>query len=241
MNKIVAGIPALNAAETIVSVINRAKLFVDVVVVIDDGSKDETAIVSSQAGAIVIKHQKNIGYGAALSSAFKVAQEIGAEALVIIDSDGQHNPNEIPKVLKPIICAKADISIGSRFLTDFPNSVPVYRTIGIRILNLVTNVLGANVRDSQSGFRAYSKTAITSVKPSINGMGAGSEILIRAKYLGLQVVEVPINCIYDSNSSTQNPLRHGLSIVRSLMVYRLTNYKIEKMKIPSDILNHHDC
>ena len=221
--KTVAGIPAFNAAETIGSVIRRAMLYVDKVIVVDDGSIDETAMVSNLAGAIVIKHKRNMGYGAALSSIFMEAKKIGAEALVIIDSDGQHNPDEIPIVLRPVVSRIADISIGSRFLKNDVNNVPVYRTFGIKLLNLVTSFLGANVRDSQSGFRAYSKAAITLVKPSINGMGAGSEILIRASSAGLQIVEVPINCKYDFNSSSQNPILHGLNVIRSLLVYCISD------------------
>jgi len=160
----VAGIPALNAAETIGPVIRRARLYVDFVIVVDDGSIDETASVSFQAGAIVVKHKNNLGYGAALRSVFLAAKKIGAEVLVIIDSDGQHNPDEIPTVLKPVVSRTADISIGSRFLNN-DRKVPIYRVFGIKLLNLATVFLGANVSDSQSGFRAYSKAAINQVRP----------------------------------------------------------------------------
>jgi len=222
---IVAGIPARNAATTIDLVVRRARKYVDLVIVVDDGSIDDTASISRDAGAIVTRHEKNRGYGAALKSLFEEAREVGADVMVILDSDGQHDPDEIPVVIAPVISGKADVAIGSRFIYERNNGVPKYRVIGIRILNFATGLIGPRVLDSQSGFRAYSKRALSLVDPSDDGMGAGSEILIQTYENGLGIVEVPISCHYGRGGSSQNALVHGMLVLLSLIRYTFRQRK----------------
>jgi glycosyltransferase involved in cell wall biosynthesis len=221
-----AGIPAWNAEGTIGGIIRRVRQYVDMVIVVDDGSSDNTAQVSSQAGALVVRHKRNLGYGAAIKSIFRKARQIKPDILVILDSDGQHNPDEIPAVIKPVISKTAEISIGSRFVYNRinDNTVPIYRMIGIKMLNLVIRILGPNVQDSQSGFRAYSRNAIALIDPSQSGMSAGSEILIQAFGKNLDMIEVPITCTYDENSSTQNPVLHGINVLASLFRLSLAEH-----------------
>jgi len=115
-HKVIAAIPCYNTAKTIAKVVAKTKKYVDEVIVIDDGSKDKTALSAKKAGAKVITHPKNKGYGAAVKSCFIAAQAVDADVLVIIDGDGQHNPDDIPSLLSPIINKEADLVIGSRFL-----------------------------------------------------------------------------------------------------------------------------
>jgi len=217
-------IPAFNEQRSIEDVVLKAKEYVDKVIVVDDGSTDQTSSIAELSGATVIKHGKNRGYGAALQSCFQQGKELDANVMVVLDSDGQHDPSEIPLLIKKI-AEGADIVIGSRLLND-NNCMPAYRKFGVKVLNTVTNaVIGQEISDTQSGYRAYSKNAIDKISIKGSGMSAGSEILISAKKNDLEIKEVAINCEYEVyNPSTLNPVRHGIGVLmgiaRTVMVDR---------------------
>src|SRR2546426_980236 len=223
MGEILAAIPAHNEAKTIGSVVLSAMQYVDEVAVIDDGSTDGTAWIAERAGATVIRHDGNQGYGAAIRSCFDYARTNGTQVLVILDGDGQHRPEAIPRVVKPVRDGRADISIGSRFLKpESLSKVPRYRRFGIRVLTKLTNSgsrLRARVKDGQSGFRAYSRRAVDALDPRERAMGASAEILWDADRRGLRIVEVPIQVDYDVDGSSQGAVRHGLSVVGSMVRY----------------------
>lgn len=217
--KTAVALPAYNEELYIAKVILGAQPYVDIVIVVDDGSTDATCTIAQNMGALVIRHEKNLGYGGALQTIFNVSRDMNLEAVVILDSDGQHNPEDIPKVLAPLL-EGADVVIGSRFLDPKKNSIPSYRKVGMKVLDTATAVAGVkNVSDTQSGFRAYGKKAINTINLSGTGMSAGSEILIQVSDANLTVVEVPIHVRYDiPNTSSQNPVSHGLSVL-----YRIIN------------------
>ena len=112
---IVAAIPAYNEEKTIAKVVVHAMKYVDKVVVVDDGSTDDTATIAEHLGAHLVRHDGNLGYGAAIRSCFSIARDLNSDALVILDADGQHNADDIPKLLAPIQAGEADIVVGSRF------------------------------------------------------------------------------------------------------------------------------
>ncbi|MBT9133124.1 MAG: Undecaprenyl-phosphate mannosyltransferase [Firmicutes bacterium] len=114
--KVIVAIPCFNTKPAIAGVVSRARRYVDQVVVIDDGSHDGTAEAARAAGALVVNHGVNRGYGEAIKSCFEVAKANAADVLVILDGDGQHNPDEIPQLLAPMLQGEADLVIGSRFL-----------------------------------------------------------------------------------------------------------------------------
>jgi glycosyltransferase involved in cell wall biosynthesis len=213
---IIACIPAYNEEKTIAKVVLKAKKYVDKVIVCDDGSTDMTGEIAEAIGAKVIRHERNKGYGAALASLFKAAREENASAMIILDADLQHNPDDIPKLLSSIIKGEADIVIGSRFLNG-KGELPKYRSLGIKVITKLTkHVSYKNITDAQSGFRAYSRKAIYSITPSEQGMGASTEILLKAKEHGLRIKEIPIEIKYDiEKPSTQNPILQGLDVVLS--------------------------
>ncbi|OPX94117.1 MAG: Undecaprenyl-phosphate mannosyltransferase [Syntrophorhabdus sp. PtaB.Bin027] len=186
--------------------------------VVDDGSTDSTAEIAKALGAIVISHSSNRGYGAALQTIFDVARKLDADTLVILDSDGQHDPEQIPALLKPLRKG-VDVVIGSRFIGKNGNHIPAYRIVGMKILDTATNLAGnLGLSDTQSGFRAYGKNAIATIKVSGNGMSAGSEILFQAQDQHFSVAEVPISVKYDvEKPSTQNPLSHGLDVLSHII------------------------
>ena len=139
--KIVAGIPCFNNELFIAVVVSKAKKYVDQVVVINDGSHDSTTEVAEAAGALVISHGTNRGYGEAIKSCFEAAKANTADVLVILDGDGQHNPDEIPKLLAPIVDKEADLVIGSRFFQpeesplNSPQSTAKFPTPGLKNLD----------------------------------------------------------------------------------------------------------
>jgi glycosyltransferase involved in cell wall biosynthesis len=215
--KVVAGIPCFNEELSIGSVIVKARKFVDKVIVIDDGSTDATAEVAADAGAEVYQHSENQGYGAAVCSAMARGRELGADVLVVLDGDGQHNPNDIPNLVKPLLDGRADIVVGSRFLKK-GRRPPLYRRLGQRILTAATN-LGSGHRstDSQSGFRAYSAKALTELCLAESGMSISSEMQFAIRGSGLRVTEVPIDVSYRGKPK-RNPLGHGLSVLSRVLV-----------------------
>ncbi len=223
---IIAAMPAFNEELYIARTILLAQEIVDRVVVVDDGSSDETARIAERMGATVISHEENRGYGAALKTIFEVARAMDADALVILDSDGQHRPRDIGRVLDPVLREKADVVIGSRFLEDAPRDhIPSYRRVGMKVLDTATTLAGCiHVSDTQSGFRAYGKRAIDVVRLNGTGMSAGSEILIQISDHNLKIIEVPIHVRYDiEETSTEHPVKHGVKVlynIVSLIGYR---------------------
>jgi len=215
---ILAAIPAYNEEIAIGSVVLRAKKNADIVLVIDDGSSDATAAVAAAAGALVLPHERNLGKGAAIRDAFNRAKELGADILVLLDADGQHNPDEIPDLIVPIQDGTADMVIGSRFL-DKKSAIPKYRRAGQEVLTVLTNrVSHSCVTDSQSGFRAFSKRAIQSLSLQEVGIGIESAMLQAASDVGLQIAEVPVSCRYDvEHASKMGSVRHGFSVVNTLL------------------------
>jgi len=215
--KIIAAIPCFNEERFIGSVVLKAKRYVDRVIVIDDGSTDATAKVASEAGAKVYRSKQNQGYGSAIRNAIAKGQNLRADILVILDGDGQHDPKDIPKLVRPIIDEKADVAVGSRFLGK-GEKPPLYRRLGQRVLTNATNVgSGQRISDSQSGFRAYSKKALKELNLTESGMSVSSEIQFAISRSGLRVAEVPIAISY-SEKAKRNPVGHGAGVLSRLAV-----------------------
>ncbi len=217
--KIVIGIPAFNEEKNIAGILIKLKKFSQHIIVCDDGSNDLTAKISEELGAIVIKHEKNLGYGAAIKSIFLKSQEINADVLITFDADGQHRIEDINKVLEPIKDNTADMVIGSRFLNN-KQKIPKYRKVGIKAITELTNIVGGTkITDSQSGFRAYNKKILEKINPTESGMGISTEILIKIQKSGLRITEVPIIISYEGETSTHNPISHGSSVIFSTIKY----------------------
>ena len=228
------GIPAYNEEKNIASIIVKLKKIAQKIIVCNDGSTDLTGEIAQKLGAVVINHPKNLGYGSGIRSIFQKAKEIDSDILVTFDADGQHQVEDIKKVIEPILKNEVDVVIGSRFLENKNVSTPEYRKIGIKLITKVTNsTLKEKITDSQSGFRAYNKDVITKLDPGDVGMGISTEILIKASSYGFKIAEVPINILYEGNTSTHNPVSHGTSVLLSTIKYISIEHPLKFYGIPS--------
>jgi len=217
---IVVGIPAHNEEGTIGKVVESARQFVDVVIVCDDGSTDQTSLVASKFGALVNRHSINLGYGRAIRSIFSTARRLGADALVTLDGDSQHDPSSLPQILKPILRNQADVVIGSRFLMPISTTeIPLPRKAGILAISKLVQLLSrAKISDAQCGYRGYNRTAIQLLNPHRRGMGASTELLFDALRFKLRIVEIPVNVHYDGlSTSEKNPILHFVEVLLTTM------------------------
>ena len=231
--KITIGIPAYNEENNIADIITELRKTTDSIIVCDDGSSDRTGDISRNLGAIVIRHDKNRGYGAAINTIFQRAVEIESDILVTFDADGQHRIEDIPKLLMPIEKNNADIVIGSRFLKK-QGDIPSYRKMGIKVITEITSAsINQKLTDAQSGLRAYSKRVLAEISPSDMGMGISTEILIKASSKGLKISEVPITILYSGNTSTHNPVSHGTSVLISTIKFTSIEHPLKFYGIPS--------
>jgi glycosyltransferase involved in cell wall biosynthesis len=218
--RVVAAIPCHNEEQFIADIVRSVKQHVHQVVVVDDGSSDDTSKAAEAAGALVVRHGSNRGPGVAYRSCFKAASELDADVLVTLDGDGQHLPEELPRVLAPLLRGEADLVIGSRFLDHY--EIPRYRKFGIDVITWLYN-LGSPVKvvDAQSCFRGYNRRALDTLTISENGFGFSVELLVQARAHGLTIKEVPISCVYHSDSHSQNPVTHGLTVALMVVKHRL--------------------
>lgn len=234
---VMVGIPAFNEEKTIGRMVLETQKFADAVVVCDDGSTDLTGKIAGGLGADVVKHKRNLGYGAAVKSLFVRALELGADILVTLDADGQHDASEIPNIVEPAIQGEADIVIGSRFVdANGASEMPFHRRVGAKIITKLVNGSSKNsVSDAQSGFRAYNRRALENVTINEVGMGASIEILLKASKSSLKICEVPCSCKYRNGyaaTSTEHPLIHGIGVVMSILRFVVEEKPLTALGIP---------
>ena len=202
--KAVIIVPAFNESRVIFEVLKSLPRRLEGVssvdiVVIDDGSSDTTFKEAQRANVTIVTHLLNRGLGAAIKTGLSWARKQNADIVVTFDADGQHNPGDIPNLIKPIILKKADLVIGSRFSSK--QRIPTDRLFINWLANLVTFILyGVYCSDSQSGMRAFSQKAIKVIDFKADRMEFSSEILLEAKRNNLKISEVPIKAIYTDYS-----------------------------------------
>ncbi|ABX07726.1 glycosyl transferase family 2 (plasmid) [Herpetosiphon aurantiacus DSM 785] len=213
----VALIPAFNESRFIGSLVLAAKAYVDIVLVVDDGSTDHTVAIAQKAGACVLQHAVNQGKAAAVNTGFRYIATLNPFAVVMLDGDGQHKVDDIPALLAPICQGHADVVIGSRY-GAIHSDIPLYRKVGQMGLTSLTNLIsGVQVSDSQSGFRAFSAHAIAVMSFTANGgFSIESEMQFHIHEQALRICEVPIHVLYVEKAK-RNPIGHGMQVVKGIL------------------------
>ncbi|MGC9516144.1 MAG: glycosyltransferase family 2 protein [Methanomicrobiales archaeon] len=235
MAKITAILPAYNEEVSIGSMVLRTAQYVDRVIVVDDGSTDETANIARMAGAEVASHPLNMGKGAALKTGFNMIED--ADVVVTIDADGQHYPKEIPALVKPIVDGEADVVNGSRYIHGTDENTPAYRRVGQKVLDTATNISsGLKITDTQSGYRAFAGHTVPLFRFKDSGFGVESEMLVDAANNKLRIVEVEIGVRYDVDGSTKHPLSHGIRVLIKIIREIEINQPLYYFTIPGLII-----
>ncbi len=213
-------IPAYNEAPVIGDVVRALPATLGGIgridrIVVDDGSRDGTAAEARNAGATVLRHPVNRGVGVATATGLAAARQLDTDLVVTMDADGQHDPADLPRLLAPLIAGQADLVVGTRLLE--PAGMPAIRRIGNQLMNAILHVgWGIETTDSQSGYRAYSRSAVQRLHLTTGGFEICTEILYAAKQAGLTLAEVPVKTIYTdySKAKGQNPITAVVTFLR---------------------------
>jgi glycosyltransferase involved in cell wall biosynthesis len=191
-------LPVYNEAAHVTSVLDEVRRYSPHVLVVDDGSSDGTSdLLAARQDIVVVRHARNLGYGAALQTAFAYAKEHEFDVLVTIDCDGQHQPQRIPQFVQA--CATADIVSGSRYLERFPGDTlppPERQRINRKITRELNRRLGLNLTDAFCGLKAYRVAALVQMDITEPGYGMPLELWVQAAALGLKIIELAVPLIY---------------------------------------------
>lgn len=217
MPKIIAIIPAYNEEKHIEDIINRTKKYVEMVVVVDDGSADST-YKKSKSADIILRHIVNLGKGAALKTGFLTALKNNADIIITLDADGQNNPEDIPNFIGALEKYKADIVVGAR---KFNKNMPAIFRVGNWGLRKIFQILfKLNVNDSQSGFRAIRANIYPKIKWQSTNYSVEAEMLANAGRNNLRCIEVPIATKY-LNRYKGTTIVDGINIFLQMIIWRL--------------------
>ncbi|MCD6189588.1 MAG: glycosyltransferase family 2 protein [Thermococcus sp.] len=206
-------IPAYNEAKRIGKVLSKIPEFVDEVIVVDDGSEDSTSEVAKNHGAEVIRIEENQGKGAAMREGIK---KVSGDIVIFMDADGQHNPEEIEKLVSPILKGEADFVIGSRLIKTQGKRPLIRKISNFLSTSLIKIKLGIDVKDTQSGFRAIKRELLPEIESK--RYEVETEILIKAAKKGARVKEVPVERIYGIETGHFR-FEDVLRFLRSLIKY----------------------
>lgn len=214
--KICVVIPTYNEAKAIAGVIREIRQHALDVVVIDDGSWDNTSEIARETGAIVLRNENNEGKGASLVKGFHHALNSGFDAVITMDGDGQHLPEEIPYFIRLATYSNSGIFIGNRMFKI--KSMPISRVITNKFMSwLISSLAGQNIPDTQCGFRLIKRGTLEKIKLKTSKYETESEIIIQASRLGFKIESVPIKTIYNGEKSQINPVTDTLRFIKFIL------------------------
>jgi glycosyltransferase involved in cell wall biosynthesis len=226
-------LPAYNQEMSIGSLVLLSKLYVSNVIVIDDGCADRTAEIARKAGAEVIIQGEKKGKCEALKTGFKAAVDSGADIIVTMDSDGQHNPVDIPILVAPIVRDNVEMVNGSRYLNGLGKHTSTYRRVGQTLQeNVGKEIPDLNITDPQSGFRAFSASTSNIFSFNAKDMTIESEMLADARSAGLRVKEVEIGVLPENETPTKNPIKFVREFSKSIVEDIETNKSLYYSSVP---------
>ena len=218
--KVMVGIPAYNEEKSIGRIVTYAKKYTPFVVVVNDCSADKTVEKAEAAGAYVISHAANTGYGGSALTIFETAQKYEPDVLILMDGDGQHNPEDIPRFVAKIQ-EGYDVVIGSRYLDKKSTEmIPFYRKVGMRALDTSTRMSAKTLEttDVLCGYRAFNKNAYTKIHhldPQYHGC---TDIIVQLSEHGMKFGEISVEVRYDvGNTSKRNPVSLGLNLLAGII------------------------
>lgn len=201
------------------SVVRDVRQYCPHVVVVDDGSTDDTAAEAREAGAEALQHDVNRGKGAALNTGFAHAGRQGYEFVITMDGDGQHCPGDIPAFVEKYVATGTPVIIGNR-MADTGSMPPVRRLTNRFMSWLLSRRMKQRVPDTQSGYRLYKSSVLSSVMATTDGYAAESEVLLNLAAEGVTIGAVPIKVIYSDEKSKINPIRDAIRFFRMLSDHR---------------------
>ncbi len=206
-------IPTYNEVKHLGSLLHEVKNYLSDIIVINDGSSDSTAQVAASCGAVVITNLHNQGKGASLIKGFAYALEAGFESVLVMDGDGQHRPQDIPKFLAAAQDASWGLIVGNRM--HDPRHMPVVRRLTNSIMSwYISRIVGRSIPDSQCGFRMIRKEALSRFNFSTTKFEIETEMFIEAARLGIAIVSVPIQSVYQDEKSHINPFTDTVRFFR---------------------------
>lgn len=230
--RILVVIPAYNEAANIAEVTRRVKSAAPSadVLVIDDGSRDATADIAASAGAEVVSHPFNMGYGVAIQTGYKYALRQGYDYLVQIDGDGQHDPAYIQKLLAPVQADEVDFALGSRFHGEGSYRPPLARRIGMAFFRKIVNlIVGGNITDCTSGFQAFNRDVIRFLSSDLFPVDyPDADVLITLHRADFTLQEIPVRMFSDDGQSMHSGIRPVYYIFKMLLSILVTQLRSRK-------------
>ncbi|MBU1164114.1 glycosyltransferase family 2 protein [Patescibacteria group bacterium] len=219
-------VPAYNEEKMVGEVVKGLNEFNYEVVVVDDGSKDNTSQIAKNAGAVVLRHFINRGQGAALQTGFDYAKKVGADIVVTFDADGQNKPEEVAKIIEPLLIGQIDVALGSRFM-ERKSNVPLIKKIVLRGGILFERLfVGVKLSDAHNGFRAFSKKAINLIELNQDKMAHATEVIQEIKKHKLKFQEVPVTMRYTEYSKQKGQsVFNSIKIVSDLFLSKVISKK----------------
>lgn len=219
-----AVVPAYNEEKTIGSVVRKTKPYVDKVIVVDDFSKDNTSNEAKKAGAIVLRHPVNLGLGSSLKTGCEAALKLKGDVIITLDGDGQHDPKQIPRLVGLLQKEELDIVFGRR---PYDKKMPIVKKLGNWGIDTTSRVLfGIDVKDTQSGFRAFTTDAYKKIKWDSQKYAVSSEIVMNAGRKKLKYKNEVVKTIYlDEFKGTT--ILNGAKIITQMLIWRMTKWSTE--------------